>query len=1029
MSRKPVVFLAFANVRDNTVQYLRNLPEEQRRIRAALEHARSAGLCELVERSNATTREILDVFQHSEYRDRIAIFHYGGHADGYQLLLESPEGRGSPAHASGFAAFLGEQRGLQLVFLNGCSTQSQAQGLLNANVKLVIATSQDIADDIATELATRFYVGLASGADIRTSFNQATAAIRTDIGDDLPSYYHGVPAENLRWPWDIYLNPGAEEDAQWSLLAAARDWLFGLPKLPLGDLPSQPYRHLHWFTRKHAEVFFGRGRQIRELHDLVTTPDTAPIILLYGQSGVGKSSLLEAGLLPRLESNHVTRHYRRTQESGLLGTLREAFGAAEKTTLSQAWLALENENKKPAIVVLDQIEEVFTRPHSGPPDELQSFIAELRLSLADLALRPQGKLILGFRKEWLAEIEKRLIDNGLYHTKIFLERLDREGIIEAISGPARTTRLQRHYGLSLADGLAEIIADDLLADRDSPLAPTLQILLTKMWDEATQQNRSHPHFDHELYNRLKKQGILLQDFLNEQLEGLHQWQPEVVELGLALDVLAFHTTSLGAAEQRTSEELAQEYRHRQDVLPALVQKCKDLYLLVDLAADQPEAALATATRLAHDTLAPLVRRHFDESDQPGQRARRILENRSVEWRDDKQGNALEKSDFARVEEGERGMRAWKPDEHRLIEASRKRKAQTQRNRKILQGAGIVAILAILFSAAVAWWQRNEAIKLAAEAKLRESAALAQIYLDDRLDLGLLLSLEAFKSLNSVIAKNNLLLGLQHNPHLDGFLHGHTNADGVRSLAFSPDGKTLASAMDTTITLWNVETRKSLGRSLTGHKHVVGSVAFRPNGKVIASGDHDGAIIFWDAATSQQIGDTLINPHDAISSLVFDSSGKILASASDSGKVILWNVNTNEPLGDPFHHVFHRAPVSSMAFSPDSRILATGGMDGIIGLWDVDTRWPFRGFAHREPAAVMGVAFTSNAPNLVFGMIDGSIFLWDIANNLQLDGHRNDREYADSHQDRVTSFAFNPNSKILASGGWDKTINIDLAKRL
>ncbi len=702
-SHKPVIFLAFANVRDGTVTYLRNLPEEQRRIRAALERARTAGLCDVVERNNATTKDIFDVFQHPEYRHRIAVFHYGGHADGYQLLLESAEGKPSPAHAGGFAAFLGQQRGLQLAFLNGCSTQPQAQGLLDARVKVVIATSQKIIDDIATELAVRFYTGLASGANIRAAFNEATASIRTEIGDDWLNYYHGIASEEFRWPWDLYCHPNIKESDQWNLPAAVRDPLFGLPELQHGDLPLKPYLHLHRFTRKHAEVFFGRGRQIRALYDLATTPKTAPIILLYGQSGVGKSSLLEAGLLPRLESSHIVCYHRREQESGLLGTLLEALGNAEKMTVASAWLALENARQKPVIVILDQVEEVYTRPNSDLLDELQKFWEALKTTFADPAQRPQGKLILGFRKEWLAEIEKRLTDNELFHTKVFLERLDRDGIIEAITGPARVARLQQHYGLRIADGLAEIIADDLLADRDSPIAPTLQILLTKMWDEAVQQNRNQPHFDHDLYNNLRKQGILLQDFLHQQLETLRHGQPEVVDSGLALDVLAFHTTPLGSAEQRTAEQLAQECRHRQDVLPALVQKSKDLYLLVDPAADQPEEALATATRLTHDTLAPLVRKRYDESDKPGQRAQRILNSKISNFSENGSSSWLDETELTAVEHGNWGMRKLNEAEEELLAVSRNRRT---RNRTLRYSA-IAAIVGFAAFASLQWREAKE----------------------------------------------------------------------------------------------------------------------------------------------------------------------------------------------------------------------------------------------------------------------------------------------------------------------------------
>ena len=89
LSSLPVVFLAFANERSEGTGYLRHLPEEARTLEQILNVARQAGLCELVLRYNATADDILRVFQSHEYRNRIAIFHYGGHANSYQLLLEA----------------------------------------------------------------------------------------------------------------------------------------------------------------------------------------------------------------------------------------------------------------------------------------------------------------------------------------------------------------------------------------------------------------------------------------------------------------------------------------------------------------------------------------------------------------------------------------------------------------------------------------------------------------------------------------------------------------------------------------------------------------------------------------------------------------------------------------------------------------------------------------------------------------------------------------------------------------------------
>lgn len=133
---KPVIFLAFANDRDDRARYLRNLPTELREVRDALSKA-SESLCEVVVRTNATAGDIVDVFQDPSLRGRIAIFHYGGHAGSYELLLESASGAPQIADAGSLAAFFGEQLGLQLVFLNACSTQGHARGLLDSNVSAV----------------------------------------------------------------------------------------------------------------------------------------------------------------------------------------------------------------------------------------------------------------------------------------------------------------------------------------------------------------------------------------------------------------------------------------------------------------------------------------------------------------------------------------------------------------------------------------------------------------------------------------------------------------------------------------------------------------------------------------------------------------------------------------------------------------------------------------------------------------------------------------------------------------------------
>ena len=391
--RKPVILLTFANDRLEGVGYLRNLPEEARRLRAALEPAEAAGLCELVVRQNATAADVLDVLQDGRYRDRVAIFHFGGHADGYRLLLESAAGRIAAADAAGLAAFLGRQRGLRLVFLNGCSTGAQARGLLEAGVAGVVATSQAIDDAAAVEFAARFYRALGGGAAVRRAFNEAAAAVVLGRGEATRDFGHEEPGQPEGLPWHLRVGEGAELAADWSLPEAAGDPLFGLPPLPQRDLPENPFLEpLAWYTREHAEVFFGRGYQIRDMFERVADPGRPPIVLLLRAVGHRQVVAARRGVAAPARGRWLrSRYLRRDQQKGLLATLREALappGAA--SGLGDAWRPAEAALGQPLIVVLDQVEESLTRTDTDHPEELAELIAAPRGGLRQ-AGRPAAR--------------------------------------------------------------------------------------------------------------------------------------------------------------------------------------------------------------------------------------------------------------------------------------------------------------------------------------------------------------------------------------------------------------------------------------------------------------------------------------------------------------------------------------------------------------------------------------------------------------------------------------------------------------
>ncbi|MFK7926229.1 MAG: CHAT domain-containing protein, partial [Bacteroidia bacterium] len=215
MKGKPVIFLAFANDQD---AHLDLLKQEARGIYRALQDRHDAGHLEIYREESADIDDIFHNF--NRFRDRVNIFHYGGHANGTQLRLEDQD-----ANATGLAQLLGSQSQLQLVVLNGCSTRKQVIQLLKAGVKAVIATSVPVQDAMAMDFGIQFYQTLVSGASIQQSFTQAKALLETKYGDD-----KGIAIfRSLIWeeesnpdavmPWGLYVDEKEESPAvlNWKL--------------------------------------------------------------------------------------------------------------------------------------------------------------------------------------------------------------------------------------------------------------------------------------------------------------------------------------------------------------------------------------------------------------------------------------------------------------------------------------------------------------------------------------------------------------------------------------------------------------------------------------------------------------------------------------------------------------------------------------------------------------------------------------------------------------------------------------------
>jgi hypothetical protein len=301
LNKKPVIIVAVANDRQLQGRYLRALGDEINSIREALNNCLEHDIIELEILPNATWESILGTFRQKRFRDRIAIFHYAGHAEDYSLLLEASTNNVEKIHASGFVSLLASTQSLKMVFLNGCSTLAQSEAIRSVGIPSVIGTNGSINDQLASEVALHFYEGLGKGLSIIKSWEITVAALKGKYGlQDISNYYRTATFQEgalMQMPWQILFASGKEAVKEWNIPQGSNDPLFGLPGLDERyGYPENPYRYLEAYTEKDARIFFGRNTYVRDLYHWFIHPPAPRVLLLHGYSGVGKSSLLAAEL-------------------------------------------------------------------------------------------------------------------------------------------------------------------------------------------------------------------------------------------------------------------------------------------------------------------------------------------------------------------------------------------------------------------------------------------------------------------------------------------------------------------------------------------------------------------------------------------------------------------------------------------------------------------------------------------------------------------------------------------------------------